>query len=215
MHGLVCFDLDGTLLRGPTVCEVLATPLGRLKEMQRFETLTTEHEISLARLEMARWWYGEVELSDLLAHCKNAQLAPGAEEAIAQLQSSGIEVAIASITWKLAVAWFAERLDIRHYLGTEVTSTGVIEHVWGRTKGQWVRELARELAVPPTRIAAVGDSHGDADLLRAADLRFFVGERLPAEVDRVVHIPAADLREVSSRVVAAWSSVSSAAASTL
>jgi phosphoserine phosphatase len=32
-HGLVVFDLDGTLLRGQTVCEVLAAPLGRLDEM--------------------------------------------------------------------------------------------------------------------------------------------------------------------------------------
>lgn len=33
-RGLVVFDLDGTLLRGPTVCELLAAPLGHLAEMR-------------------------------------------------------------------------------------------------------------------------------------------------------------------------------------
>ncbi len=33
IRGLAVFDLDGTLLRGDTVCEVLAKPLDRLVEM--------------------------------------------------------------------------------------------------------------------------------------------------------------------------------------
>ena len=31
---LAAFDLDGTLLRGETVCEAIARPLGRLERMQ-------------------------------------------------------------------------------------------------------------------------------------------------------------------------------------
>ena len=53
--GIVAFDLDGTLLRGPTVCEVLAESLGRLQEMRRFESFTQESDIVAARQEMARW----------------------------------------------------------------------------------------------------------------------------------------------------------------
>ena len=34
---LAVFDLDGTLLRGSTVCEVLAAPIGRLEEMAAIE----------------------------------------------------------------------------------------------------------------------------------------------------------------------------------
>lgn len=37
--GLAVFDLDGTLLRGPTVCEVLARTLGRLDRMRQLEVL--------------------------------------------------------------------------------------------------------------------------------------------------------------------------------
>lgn len=57
-RGLVVFDLDGTVLRGPTVCELLARPLGRLREMESFETLTSEAEIARARAEMVHWYAG-------------------------------------------------------------------------------------------------------------------------------------------------------------
>lgn len=208
-RGLVCFDLDGTLLRGPTVCEVLAKPLGRLAEMQRFETFQSEHEIVSARIEMARW-FRESDTRYLIEFCKDAQFAPGAEEAIAQLQANDIEVAIASITWKLAVSWFAERLNIRHYLGTELMNTGEIKHVWGRTKGQWLRALVRELAIPQARTAAVGDSANDAELLRAASMRFFVGSKLPAGLHGTIHMPAADIRDIAKRVLDAWVAPSAA-----
>jgi phosphoserine phosphatase len=52
LEGLVLFDLDGTLLRGQTVCEVMAYLLGRLGEMKRFEGLTGRAEIAAARMEM-------------------------------------------------------------------------------------------------------------------------------------------------------------------
>jgi hypothetical protein len=37
---LAAFDLDGTLLRGVTVCGALTRPLGRLDQMQEFEQLS-------------------------------------------------------------------------------------------------------------------------------------------------------------------------------
>ena len=53
---LVVFDLDGTLLRGPTVCEVIAQSLGRLPRMQEFERLKHREGILAAREEMALWY---------------------------------------------------------------------------------------------------------------------------------------------------------------
>jgi hypothetical protein len=57
--GLAVFDLDGTLLRGPTVCEVLAQALGRLDHMKQLEALIaglSDIDITAAREEMARWY---------------------------------------------------------------------------------------------------------------------------------------------------------------
>jgi len=204
VQGLIGFDLDGTLLRGMTVCEVLAEALGHSDVMKRYERLATERDISEARMDMARWYQGHT-YDDLQAHLESACLAPGAHEAISLLKSRGFEVAIVSTTWSFAVRWFAERFNVVHYLGTGLSPTGEITHVWGRDKARWLRLLASELGIPLNRIAAVGDSSGDVDMLHVAALRFFVGAKLPAEVERVVHIPGAGIREIADRILREWS----------
>ena len=203
IRGLVCFDLDGTLLRGPTVCEVIADALGRSEAMQRFETFSTEVEIAAARVEMARWYAGHSQLH-LQKMCARAQWAPGARECVALLQARGVEVVIASITWRFAVAWFASQLKVDRYLGTELLGDGGIEHVWGATKGHWLATAASELGVSSDKVGAVGDSPSDAALLSAAALRFYVGILPPYDVSDVICLPAADIRWVAERVLSDW-----------
>ena len=72
-RGLVVFDLDGTLLRGPTVCELLAAPLGHFDDMRAFESVRTEQEIAQARVEMR--WYGGIPRERLLESLEAAQWA--------------------------------------------------------------------------------------------------------------------------------------------
>jgi hypothetical protein len=76
--GLAVFDLDGTLLRGPTVCEVLARALGRLDHMRQLEALIAglrDIDIAAAREEMVRW-YREVSPADLTSRLGMVTLAP-------------------------------------------------------------------------------------------------------------------------------------------
>lgn len=47
--GLAVFDLDGTLLRGPTVCEILAEALGRPERMREREKVASESALKAAR----------------------------------------------------------------------------------------------------------------------------------------------------------------------
>jgi HAD superfamily phosphoserine phosphatase-like hydrolase len=202
-RGVAVFDLDGTLLRGDTVCEVLARPLGRLEEMRRFERLKTEASIMDARAHMVGWYRARTTRA-LEAYLSEAHWAPGAYEAIQQLQKAGIVVGIASITWKFAVRWFAERLDISHHLGTDVRASGEIVHVWGRDKARWLKDLSVSHDVGRERTAAIGDSPGDAEMLAEAGLRFYVGADPVPEVTGLIHLPGADLRRVSERIVEAW-----------
>ena len=55
---LAASDVDGTLLRGLTVCEQIAGGIGRESEMEAFGRLSTEDDISRAREEMAEWYQG-------------------------------------------------------------------------------------------------------------------------------------------------------------
>lgn len=197
---LVVFDLDGTLLRGPTVCELLAEPLGRLDRMRQLERFSTEADLASAREEMASWYRG-CPLPQLTACLETANFAPGTEEAVALLSRSGVTVAIASITWEFAVECLARRLGVKYFVGTRLGPTGSVEHVWPRDKASWAEALCQRLSIPAGRLAAVGDSTGDLDILQIAAHRVFVGASLPSGLVEVYHAPGADLLTVAQWIL--------------
>jgi HAD superfamily phosphoserine phosphatase-like hydrolase len=202
-RALVVFDLDGTLLRGPTVCEVLAQSLGRLPRMQEFEQLKRRDDISAAREEMASW-YREVPRSTLLQSLSRAQRAPGLVEGISLLQAHGVTIGIASITWHFAAIHFANSLGIEHCLATVLQDSGAIDHVWSEHKAQWLVNLATRLNIPLERTAAVGDSAGDYDMLGVVNAPIFVGVEPPPPNISWCHMPAAGISHVARQLVDMW-----------
>jgi HAD superfamily phosphoserine phosphatase-like hydrolase len=196
---LVAFDLDGTLLRGPTICESLAEPLGKLSRMREFEQLRDLTQIRAARQEMLTW-YGE-PLDALCEKLNDVAIAPGAGEAFELLAQRGIQTAIVSITWSFAVEWFARRFGAGAWIGTGAQS-GEIQHFWPADKPVWLAHHAGALGIELSEVAAVGDSHGDVPMLAAVGHPFFVGADLPPEIAHAVHAPNADLREIARRILA-------------
>jgi phosphoserine phosphatase len=59
--GLAAFDVDGTLLRGPTICECIADGIGMSAQMRAIECLTSTKDIAVARAEMISWYRGYTE----------------------------------------------------------------------------------------------------------------------------------------------------------
>lgn len=94
--------------------------------------------------------------------------------------------------------------NVKDCLGTDITQSGELIHVWGRDKGKWLGETASRYGVPQERIAAVGDSAGDLELLSTATLRFYVGAGPTPELASLVHLHEADLRVVADRILAEW-----------
>lgn len=196
---LVVFDLDGTLIRDDTCCELIAARIGRLEEMRRFERCTTEDEIAMARLEMSRWYsrYSEKELCEALLA---ANEAPGLREGIELLRQAGVSVAIASITWSFAVRWFAQRFGAEFHLGTELRADGSVAHVWGKDKARWLTDLAGQLGLCKEQTAAVGDSGTDLPMLRAAGHSFHVGRDRP-DWSEVVHLPGGNIELIARELL--------------
>jgi phosphoserine phosphatase len=199
---LVAFDLDGTLLRGDTVCEVLARRLGRLDRMRELEATATDLEAQLlARAEMVSWYedHTPAELQDFAAQ---ARLAPGAREGFALLVEAGIEIAILSVTWGFAVEWFAGQLGASAWIGTSLEPDGSIGHVWPEDKSRWLESRLGTAGLSRRQVAAVGDSRGDLPLLHAAGLPVFVGPELLAELPTTTrHLPAADVRDIARLIL--------------
>jgi len=198
-HGvrLVAFDLDGTLVRGPTICESLAEPLGKLSRMREFEQLRDLAQIRAARQEMLGW-YGDVP--EALYDKLSLELAPGAAEAFELLAQRGVQTAIVSITWSFAVERLARRLGAGAWIGTDA-HLGEIRHFWPHDKPVWLTRHASTLGIEMSRVAAVGDSHGDVPMLAAVGHPFFVGADLPREIAHAVHAPNADMREIARLIL--------------
>lgn len=195
---LVVFDLDGTLVRGRTICEVVADGLGHHDRMRTLERARSRAETIAAREEMARW-YQDVPADTLRALALDADLATGALEGCELLRDCGIDLAIASVTWTFGVEALAEMLDIERCLGTTLHADGRIDHVFAEDKASWIEGLG----VPRDEIAGVGDSERDVPMLDVVGLPIFVGaERIDGLPPRTVHLPGADILEVARVVLA-------------
>lgn len=192
---LVAFDVDGTLLRGQTVCECIAAGIGKQDEMRAFERLTSAEDIAAARAEMISW-YRHYDRPTLLQHMEMATLAPGAREAMALLKQACARVALVSVTWQFAVDWLASQLGADFAVGTRWCGDGTIAHFWPDDKAIWLSACAAKLGLQSTQVAAVGDSASDLPMLARAGTGYFVGPEIRELPSHVQHWPAADIREI-------------------
>ena len=189
---LVAFDLDGTLLRGDTVCEVIARGLGKLDQMREFEKHTTCEEGTAGRREITKW-YDAVDNATLLSYLSNATVAPGVTEAFDLLRQAGTKIAIVSLTWGFAVQWFAEQFGADVWVGTKYVPRGQVVHFWPEDKPRVVKKIADTLGIGMVQIAPVGDSSGDVPMLRAAGRSVFVGGGPPNGFVPDIHEPDGDI----------------------
>ncbi|MDP5272905.1 HAD family hydrolase [Chengkuizengella axinellae] len=197
---LVAFDLDGTLLRGNSVCEVIAEQMGHLDRMSEFETYRDVEEIVRAREELVKYYQDETQ-ENIVNMLEKVCLAPGLKEGVKLLQENNINIAIISITFEIAVKWFAEKLGIQYYVGTSYNTKGEIKHFWPEDKADWLQELAHQLEISADKIAAVGDSWGDVPMLNEAKYSYFVGENVPKSLDQVIHFPKGSILEISQHII--------------
>lgn len=200
LPGLVAFDVDGTLLRGETVCECIARNIGRSEEMRNFELLRSQAEIAQARRTMLEW-YAPHGKAALLTHVGGVQLAPGARAGLGQLKALGVRTALVSITWRFAVEWLAAELGADYAVGTDWSDAGEVVDVWPEDKATWLRGLMADLHISPEMLVVVGDSSGDIPMLRLAKRGYFVGATMPETLPHVLHRPEADIRSIVADIV--------------
>lgn len=197
---LAIFDVDGTLLRGETVCQTLARGLGKYERMCELELLEGREQIVAAREEMAGW-YIEAGENTVRSHLTGLNWAPGVKEGIAYLQHAGVQIALASVTWSFAVEHVANALGISNFRATNLNFVDLaISHTWSETKAEYLHEMASTLGIQTANVAAVGDSLGDYDMLRVAGLPIFVGSAHPG-LPNVTHMPTADIQRVAETIL--------------
>jgi len=199
---LVAFDLDGTLVRGDTVCEVIARRLGHLERMRVLEAEATDAAgLIRMRNELGRYYRGR-SVSELEACLDDLTPAPGLREAFDLLAKHGIHTAIVTLTWAFAARWLASRLGATDTLGCELSHDGRVTHVFPEDKGRWLAALMTRLELDAGAVAVVGDSWRDLEMFAVASHRFFVGSTLVPGLD-ARHHPDGDLGAIAHAIVSA------------
>ncbi|WP_412539969.1 haloacid dehalogenase-like hydrolase [Longispora sp. K20-0274] len=194
--GLVAFDLDGTLTRGPSCLESIAAANGFADRMAVWETSRTEAEIRAARVGVWPILTG-LPPDRITGPLADIPLAPGVFEGLAALRAAGVPVVIVSLTFTLTVSWFAERFGIVDFIGTRPHGRG-FRHVFPWTKPVLLAEFAARNKVAMADVVAVGDSVGDVPMLRAVGRSVFVGPALPAGLAPTWHLPGASIATITA-----------------
>lgn len=198
---LVAFDLDGTLLRGDSVCMAIARGIGHLERMQEMER---GHELANTlsdAAEMASWYmpHGRDRIESELSRLTPA---PGADEGCRLLRDAGVDFVILSVTWKFAVQHFVERFGASDYAATPLDwTTGEFDDFGPENKGPWLRAKTASLGLKPDQVAAVGDSPNDYGMFEVAGTSFCVGDTC-AEFDSVIRRPNANIFDVAQEILA-------------
>lgn len=197
---LAVFDLDGTILREKTACEILAQRLGRTAEMQVLESYTEYHEIAQGRIDMNNW-YSSYSMEELTTCLDQAILAPGAKDAFRLLNQQGVNCGIATMTWEFIARYFAAQLGVNHIMGVTVDSTGKIQDVWPEDKKTWIRDLQTEFQISREETLGIGDSANDVFMLAECGTSVFVGQTLPVAFQPSLHAPNANLFQIVSSIL--------------
>jgi len=181
-YDLICFDVDGTLVRHPSglvIWEVLNLRYGGSKEINRFRyQMYCEGKLSYERwvqLDVSSWIDKGATESGILESVSGFSLFEGARETVHELKRRGYLLGVISGTLNVVLdtlfsdhpfdevytnkIFFDGRGKLARWEATRYDSHG---------KPEALRDMARRYNVPLSRTAFVGDGENDVPLLGVA-----------------------------------------------
>jgi phosphoserine phosphatase len=173
----VVFDIDGTLLHGRTANQAMFAELGGTKRLRRHEQdyASGRSGNDVVAEALATSFSGRTA-QELTAALRPEHLIADAAEVAAALKRAGIDVLVATVTWRFVADWVARHLHAQAISGVELEErdgklTGKVKrHAHGEDKTQALREWCRQRGVRLEECIAIGDSRSDLHLFRNVGL---------------------------------------------
>jgi phosphoserine phosphatase len=200
---LVCFDLDGTLIRGTTVSLFLAQRLGHDDLIRKLECQYRRGRISNSEIAdaSAKAYRGlaATEVERLLA---DVPVIGGLRSTVARLKRYGLTLLLCTITWTFAARVFQQRFGLDGFCGTPMgvrdnRLTGIVlRHFDEHDKLAFVQAYCRQHGLSLCDCAAVGDSRSDIPLFREVGLAITLNATDEARSVAHVAIDTEDLSDV-------------------
>ncbi len=181
-YDLICFDVDGTLVRHPSnmvIWEVLNLRYGGSKEINRLRYhMYCEGKLSYERwvqLDVQTWIDAGATRDEIVESVREFSLFPGARESVCELSARGYKLAVISGTLDLVLDTLFPDHPFDDVFTNRVffNGDGKLES-WRATrfdshgKPVALREIARRNNIPLSRTAYVGDGENDIPLLGVA-----------------------------------------------
>lgn len=207
---LTVFDLDGTLIPKTTVCVHLAEWMGHLDVVHDLERRYAAHEIS--NTEVAAFdapHYAGLSLHDVGRRLDSIPSIAGIADTVEALRGRGMEVLLATVTWRFAAEHFARRYGFDAVCGCEMDVDGdgrlagaVARHIEAEDKLAFVAEYAAARGISLDECVAIGDSRSDLPLFGAVGLAIALNATPAAAAAAHVAIETDDLRDVLAAIPA-------------
>jgi phosphoserine phosphatase len=194
---LVCFDLDGTLIRGTTVCQHLGDFFGYGYLARELAAKHSEGRIGFRELaERDAEFYRGRNIRDVAVALETLPLIGGAQATMSRLRASGIKVLLTTITWSFAARLIAKRLGLDGSTGCTMGETkegilsGSLECCFDEyEKRRFVERYCFIEGLPLGNVVAIGDSITDIPLFEvvgysiALNATEAVGQRASCSVE--------------------------------
>jgi len=201
---LACFDLDGTLVLGTSVCLHLAEKLGHLHQLAQLEARYTSGEISNAVVaDGIGPYYAGLSLDAIATHLTDVPIIKGVPSALATLAHLGIASLICTVSWRFVAQILARRYGFVDATGCEMPVdeqgllTGPVSKYFDEfDKADFVKVYCAERQIPLSQVFAVGDSRSDIPLFGAVGFSVALNATPAAKAAASVAIETDDLSEV-------------------
>lgn len=170
---LVVFDLDGTLTRERSVWEYIHVRLGKwygLAEEYQRQFLAGEITYQEFCERDAEVWKG-MRVEEMKQIIQTVPFHAGTEELISYLKEKGLKLSMVSSGLSLLADWVHQRFGFDYSVANDLLwEDGILNgkvriRVRYDQKAEWVEKILRQFEVRPEETIAIGDSHGDLDML--------------------------------------------------
>jgi phosphoserine phosphatase len=202
-YRVVSFDLDGTLLRGTTVCRYLGAWLGESERILEIER--RYHARRATSAEMADGsapCFRGCSLGSIAEALERAPWIAGIGPCVAALRDAGVEVLVGAVTWSFAGEWLRDRYGFAGVCGSEMgvdggALTGVTARYFDEyDKLDFVRAWCSDRDIGMHEVAAVGDSLSDVPLFRSVGMAVALNAREEARAVATHTIDTDDARDL-------------------
>ncbi len=202
---LALFDLDGTLTKERSAWEYIHRRLGVWEgQAEKYQEAFLKGEISyekFCQLDAAIW--KGMAVSQIEKILQEISLQDGVDDLLAYLRSKRVKLGIISSGLSLLANYLKKKYSMEYAVANELEivdghlTGGIKINVYYDRKKEWVEEAMRNFSVRPEEIMAVGDSHGDIDMLQMVGLpiAFNSSSRTLAGLAKI-SIESSDLRDL-------------------